>query len=171
MRDDATGDKRLVAYIVPQSEKTITINEIRQFLKAKLPSYMIPNAFVILDALPLTANGKIDSRALPPPESSSEPSEKYVAPRNPIEDILVTVWSEVLKVEKVGINDNFFELGGHSLLATKLVAQIRDRLKVELPLRQLFNSATLAELAQGIEQLKQEKSDTIVPAILPRKRK
>jgi len=171
VRDDATGDKRLVAYIVPQSEKIITINEIRQFLKAKLPDYMIPNAFVILDALPLTANGKIDRRALPPPESSSEPSEKYVAPRNPIEDILVTVWSEVLKVEKVGINDNFFELGGHSLLATKLVAQIRDRLKVELPLRQLFNSATLAELAQGIEQLKQEKSDTIVPAILPRKRK
>ncbi|MCE2664272.1 MAG: amino acid adenylation domain-containing protein, partial [Microcystis sp. 53602_E8] len=171
VRDDATGDKRLVAYIVPQSEKTITINEIRQFLKAQLPGYMIPNAFVILDALPLTANGKIDSRALPPPESSSEPSDKYVAPRTPIEDILVTVWSEVLKVEKVGINDNFFELGGHSLLATKLVAQIRDRLKVELPLRQLFNSATLAELAQGIEQLKQQKSDTIVPAILPRKRK
>ncbi|WOB66746.1 non-ribosomal peptide synthetase [Microcystis aeruginosa] len=171
VRDDATGDKRLVAYIVPQSEKTITINEIRQFLKAQLPGYMIPNAFVILDALPLTANGKIDSRALPPPESSSEPSDKYVAPRTPIEDILVTVWSEVLKVEKVGINDNFFELGGHSLLATKLVAQIRDRLKVELPLRQLFNSATLAELAQGIEQLKQEKSDTIIPAILPRKRK
>ncbi len=171
VRDDATGDKRLVAYIVPQSEKTITINEIRQFLKAQLPGYMIPNAFVILDALPLTANGKIDSRALPPPESSSEASDKYAAPRTPIEDILVTVWSEVLKVEKVGINDNFFELGGHSLLATKLVAQIRDRLKVELPLRQLFNSATLAELAQGIEQLKQQKSDTIVPAILPRKRK
>ncbi|BCU12466.1 non-ribosomal peptide synthetase [Microcystis aeruginosa] len=171
VRDDTTGDKRLVAYIVPQSEKIITINEIRQFLKAKLPDYMIPNAFVILDALPLTANGKIDRRALPPPESSSEPSDKYVAPRNPIEDILVTVWSEVLKVEKVGINDNFFELGGHSLLATKLVAQIRDRLKVELPLRQLFNSATLAELAQGIEQLKQEKSAPIVPAILPRKRK
>ncbi len=171
VRDDTTGDKRLVAYIVPQSEKTITINEIRQFLKAKLPDYMIPNAFVILDALPLTANGKIDRRALPPPESSSEPSDKYAAPRTPIEDILVTVWSEVLKVEKVGINDNFFELGGHSLLATKLVAQIRDRLKVELPLRQLFNSATLAELAQGIEQLKQEKSDTIIPAILPRKRK
>ncbi len=171
VRDDTTGDKRLVAYIVPQSEKTITINEIRQFLKAKLPSYMIPNAFVILDALPLTANGKIDRRALPPPESSSEPSEKYVAPRNPIEDILVNVWSEILKVEKVGINDNFFELGGHSLLATKLVAQIRDRLKVELPLRQLFNTATLAELAQGIEQLKQQTPDSLVPAILPRKRK
>ncbi|MCA2621160.1 MULTISPECIES: non-ribosomal peptide synthetase [unclassified Microcystis] len=171
VRDDTTGDKRLVAYIVPQSEKTITINEIRQFLKAKLPSYMVPNAFVILDALPLTANGKIDRRALPPSESSSEPSEKYVAPRNPIEDILVNVWSEILKVEKVGINDNFFELGGHSLLATKLVAQIRDHLKIELPLRQLFNTATLAELAQGIEQLKQQTPDSPVPTILPRKRK
>jgi acyl carrier protein len=131
---------------------------------------MVPNAFVILEALPLTANGKIDRRALPPPESGSEASDKYVAPRTPMEEILATIWSEVLKVEKVGINDNFFELGGHSLLATKLVAQIRDRLKIELPLRQLFNSATLAELAQGIEQFKQEKSP-IVPAILPRRRK
>jgi amino acid adenylation domain-containing protein len=168
--DDTAGDKRLVAYIVPQPEITIIIDEIRQFLKAKLPDYMVPNAFVILAALPLTANGKIDRRALPPPESGSEVSDKYVAPRTPMEEILVTIWSEVLKVEKVGINDNFFELGGHSLLATQLVAQIRDRLKIELPLRQLFNSATLAELAQGIEQLKQEKSP-IVPAILPRRRK
>ena len=169
--DDTTGDKRLVAYIVPQSEITITIDEIRQFLKAKLPDYMVPNAFVILAALPLTANGKIDRRALPPPESGSEVSDKYVVPRTPMEEILATIWSEVLKVEKVGINDNFFELGGHSLLATQLVAQIRDRLKVELPLRQLFNTATLAELAQGIEQLKQQKSAPIVPAILPRRRK
>jgi non-ribosomal peptide synthetase component F len=168
--DDTTGDKRLVAYLVPQPEITIIIDEIRQFLKAKLPDYMVPNAFVILAALPLTANGKIDRRALPPPESGSEASDKYVAPRTPMEEILATIWSEVLKVEKVGINDNFFELGGHSLLATKLVAQIRDRLKIELPLRQLFNSATLAELAQGIEQFKQEKSP-IVPAILPRRRK
>ncbi|MCB8783758.1 non-ribosomal peptide synthetase [Planktothrix agardhii] len=169
--DDKTGDKRLVAYIVPQPEITITIDEIRQFLKAKLPDYMVPNAFVILAALPLTANGKIDRRALPPPESGSEVSDKYVAPRTPMEEILATIWSEVLKVEKVGINDNFFELGGHSLLATQLVAQIRDRLKIELPLRQLFNTATLAELAQGIEQLKQQTSTPIVTAILPRRRK
>ncbi|MBG0746749.1 MAG: amino acid adenylation domain-containing protein [Planktothrix agardhii KL2] len=166
--DDTAGDKRLVAYIVPQPEITIIIDEIRQFLKAKLPDYMVPNAFVILAALPLTANGKIDRRALPPP--NLDISDKYVAPSTPIEEILVNIWSEVLKVEKVGINDNFFELGGHSLLATQLVAQIRDRLKIELPLRQLFNTATLAELAQGIEQLKQEKLP-IIPAILPRKRK
>jgi amino acid adenylation domain-containing protein len=166
--DDTAGDKRLVAYIVPQPEITIIIDEIRQFLKAKLPDYMVPNAFVILAALPLTTNGKIDRRALPPP--NLDISDKYVAPSTPIEEILVNIWSEVLKVEKVGINDNFFELGGHSLLATQLVAQIRDRLKIELPLRQLFNTATLAELAQGIEQLKQEKLP-IIPAILPRKRK
>ncbi|MCF3573232.1 non-ribosomal peptide synthetase [Planktothrix agardhii] len=166
--DDTAGDKRLVAYMVPQPEITIIIDEIRQFLKAKLPDYMVPNAFVILEALPLTTNGKIDRRALPPP--NLDISDKYVAPSTPIEEILVNIWSEVLKVEKVGINDNFFELGGHSLLATQLVAQIRDRLKIELPLRQLFNTATLAELAQGIEQLKQEKLP-IIPAILPRKRK
>ena len=167
--DDTAGDKRLVAYIVPQPEITIIIDEIRQFLKAKLPDYMVPNAFVILEALPLTTNGKIDRRALPPP--NLDISDKYVAPSTPIEEILVNIWSEVLKVEKVGINDNFFELGGHSLLATQLVAQIRDRLKIELPLRQLFNTATLAELAQGIEQLKQQQSAPIVTAILPRRRK
>ena len=169
--DDTTGDKRLVAYIVPQPEVTITIDEIRQFLKAKLPDYMIPNAFVILESLPLTANGKIDRRALPPPTLDIKTADKYVAPRTPIEEILVNIWSEVLKVKQVSINDNFFELGGHSLLATQLVAQIRDHLKVELPLRQLFNSATLAELAQGIEQLKQQQSAPIVTAILPRRRK
>ena len=169
--DDTAGNKRLIAYIVPQLKTTIAIDEIRQFMKAKLPDYMVPNAFVILEALPLTANGKIDRDALPLPESSREMSDKYVAPRTSIEEILVNIWSKVLKVERVGINDNFFELGGHSLLATQLVAQIRDRLKIELSLRQLFNSATLAELAQGIEQLEQQKSAPIVPAILPRRKK
>jgi non-ribosomal peptide synthetase component F len=169
--DDTAGNKRLIAYIVPQLKTTIAIDEIRQFMKAKLPDYMVPNTFVILEALPLTANGKIDRDALPLPESSREMSDKYVAPRTSIEEILVNIWSKVLKVERVGINDNFFELGGHSLLATQLVAQIRDRLKIELSLRQLFNSATLAELAQGIEQLEQQKSAPIVPAILPRRKK
>ena len=103
-REDTPGDKRLVAYIVPHQEQTPTISELRQFLKAKLPEYMVPNAIVILEALPLTPNGKVDRRALPAPDLHSERIDKYVAPRNPIEEILAQIWAQVLKVEQVGIS-------------------------------------------------------------------
>ncbi|MDJ0729380.1 MAG: amino acid adenylation domain-containing protein, partial [Crocosphaera sp.] len=183
VREDTPGDKRLVAYLVPQPDITlkeagverqeaaasVTIEEIRQFLKAKLPDYMVPNGFVILETLPLTANGKIDRRALPAPEFHNE--DKYVAPRTPIEEKLTNIWSQILQVEKVGINDNFFELGGHSLLVTQLVARIRDTFNIEIPLRDLFVAPTVNELAQSIEQLQQQNSAPIVPPILPRRRK
>ncbi|MFO0108791.1 MAG: non-ribosomal peptide synthetase, partial [bacterium] len=117
VREDITGDKRLVGYIVPQKEVTPTVSELRQFLKAKLPEYMVPNAFVILDSLPLTPNGKIDHRALPAPDLHREFKHKYVAPRTPVEEMLAQIWAQVLKVEQVGIEDNFFTFGGHSLLA------------------------------------------------------
>ncbi|MEB3279244.1 MAG: amino acid adenylation domain-containing protein [Lyngbya sp.] len=171
VREDEPGDKRLVAYVIPQKQTTLTSNELRQFLKEKLPDYMVPNPFVMLESLPLTANGKIDRRALPAPEFQSELTEKYIAPRSPTEEMLAQIWGELLKVEKVGINDNFFELGGHSLLATQLVSRIRNTFQVELPLRELFNTATLAELAQLIPQLKQQNSDLTVPRILPRRKR
>ncbi|MEH2092714.1 AMP-binding enzyme [Nostoc sp.] len=114
-REDNRGDKRLVAYIVPQPQVTPTISVLRSFLKEKLPEYMVPSAIVILEALPVTPNGKIDRRALPAPEPSSESRDKYVAPRNPIEEILAQIWQQVLKVELVGRDDDFFELGGHYL--------------------------------------------------------
>ena len=167
VREDTPGDKRLVAYIVPQQGQTPTINQLRQFLKAKLPEYMVPNAFVVLESLPLTPNGKIDRRALPQPDLSKL-TDQYLAPRTPTEEILAQIWSQVLKVELVGINDNFFSLGGHSLLATQLVSRIRNTFKVELPLRQLFATATIAELAQAIEQLQQQNLEHTAPAILPR---
>nr|MDZ8007540.1 phosphopantetheine-binding protein [Nostoc sp. DedSLP05]MDZ8097379.1 phosphopantetheine-binding protein [Nostoc sp. DedSLP01] len=98
-------------------------------------------------------------------------TEKYVAPRNPIEEMLTHMWTQVLKIELVGVYDNFFELGGHSLLATQLVSRIRDRFKVQLPLRELFNGATIAELAQSIGKLQQQNSNLTIPRILPRSKR
>ncbi|MBD2520193.1 amino acid adenylation domain-containing protein, partial [Nostoc sp. FACHB-973] len=167
-REDTPGDKRLVAYVVPYQHSTPTTNELRQFLKAKLPDYMVPSAFVMLESMPLTSNGKVDRRALPAPDLYSERTEKYVAPRTPIEEILAQIWAQVLQLPQLGIHDNFFELGGHSLLATQLVSRIRNIFKVELPLRELFARATLAELAQEIEQLQQQNLELSAPPILPR---
>ncbi|MCC5659230.1 amino acid adenylation domain-containing protein [Nostoc sp. XA010] len=167
-REDTPVDKRLVAYVVPHQHCILSINELRQFLKAKLPEYMIPNAFVILESLPLTPSGKVDRRVLPAPDLHSELKAKYIAPRTPVEEMLAQIWAQVLKVEQVGIHDNFFELGGHSLLATQLVSRIRNIFKVELPLRELFAKATVAELAQAIEQLQQQDLDMSALPILPR---
>jgi amino acid adenylation domain-containing protein/thioester reductase-like protein len=167
-REDTIGDKRLVAYIVPQPEQTPIVSVLRSFLKSKLPEYMVPSAIVILDALPLTPTGKVNRRALPAPEPSSELLEKYVAPRTPIEEILAQIWSQVLKVELVGRHDNFFELGGHSLLATQLVSRVRSSLKVELPLRSLFAAPTIAELSPNIQRLQQQDIELAAPPILRR---
>ncbi|MBD2517741.1 amino acid adenylation domain-containing protein, partial [Nostoc sp. FACHB-973] len=167
-RVDNPGDKRLVAYIVPQPQQTPKVSELHSFLKEKLPQYMVPSFIVILESLPLTPNGKIDRRALPAPQPSSELSEKYVAPRTPIEEILALIWTQVLKVEVVGIHDNFFTLGGHSLLATQLISRVRTSLKVELPLRSLFAAPTIAQLSQNIQQLQQQDLELSAPPILPR---
>ncbi|MFB2837774.1 amino acid adenylation domain-containing protein, partial [Floridanema evergladense] len=135
VREDNLGDKRLVAYLVSDSEITPTTNELRQYLKALLPEYMVPSTFIFLETLPLTPNGKVDRRALPTPELNNAPTENYVAPRTPIEEILSHLFSQVLKLNQIGINDNFFEIGGHSLLATQLISRIRTHLQIELPLR------------------------------------
>ncbi|MBD2510596.1 non-ribosomal peptide synthase/polyketide synthase [Nostoc muscorum FACHB-395] len=168
VREDTPGDKRLVAYIVPQPEQRVSVNVVRSFLKEKLPEYMLPSAIVILEALPITSNGKLDRRVLPAPDLHSQLSDQYVAPRNPIEEILSLIWAQVLKVELVGIHDNFFELGGHSLLATQLVSRIRTNLKVELPLRELFAAPTIAQLAPIIQRLQQQDLELIAPPILKR---
>ncbi|MEH2001258.1 MAG: amino acid adenylation domain-containing protein [Nostoc sp.] len=170
IREDELDDKRLVAYVVPKVKQSSTAAELRQFLANQLPSYMVPNTFVMLESLPLTSNGKVDRRALPKPELDSKLLEKFVAPRTPIEEMLAQIWAQVLKVEQVGIYDNFFELGGHSLLATQLLSRIRTSLKVELPLRSLFAAATLAELAQEMGQLQQQSLEKTSLPILPRAR-
>ncbi|QFS50798.1 non-ribosomal peptide synthetase [Nostoc sphaeroides] len=164
VREDIQDDKRLVAYIVPQTTN-ISVLELRHFLKAKLPEYMIPSAFVVLEKFPLTPNGKIDRRALPAPDKIHQPDENYSLGLTPVQEMLAGIWAEILGIKQVGIHENFFELGGHSLLATRVISQIRKAFKVELPLRCLFESPTIAELAKEIEQTTKKELTVKLPSI------
>jgi len=168
VREDEPGNKYLVAYIVPREAVLPTVSELRSFLKQKLPDYMVPSAFVMLDSLPLTPNGKVDSRALPAPDRARFGSEKTLAlPRTPIEEVLAGIWAQVLGCESVSIHDNFFDLGGHSLLATQVIGRLRSVLQVELPLRCLFESPTIAELAESIEATMKAGQGLKAPPIVP----
>ncbi|MDM8560647.1 non-ribosomal peptide synthase/polyketide synthase [Candidatus Parabeggiatoa sp. HSG14] len=165
VREYQTNDKRLVAYIVPeQNTAQSTPSELLRFLKEKLPDYMVPSALVMLDALPLNPNGKVERNALPAPENSVD-EESYIAPRTPTEEILGGLFANILKLEQVGIQDNFFERGGHSLLATQLISRIRDTFAVELPLRDLFESPTIADLVMPIEAARQNESIPPIQAV------
>ena len=159
-REDGTGDKKLVGYVVPHREQSLATSDLRNFLKSKLPDYMVPSAFVFLDTLPLTPNGKVDRKALPEPnQSRPELEENYVAPRTLVEELLAEIWAGLLKIDQVGIHDNFFDLGGHSLLATRVVSQIRRTLQVELPLRALFEKPTVEQLAVLITQSQAKRAE------------
>ena len=144
----------MVAYVVPRDGQADALEDLRSQLKLRLPDYMVPSAFVVLEKLPLTPNGKINRKALPAPEASEQLKTAYVAPRTATEEILAGIWADVLGLERIGIEDNFFELGGHSLLATQMVSRVRQALRVELPLRELFAAPTIAELGAGIEALR-----------------
>ena len=143
--------KRLIAYFVAKKEKNLSVDELRNFLKRKLPEYMIPTAFVALKTLPLTPNGKIDLKRLPKPELESLTSKTFTAPRNSTEKLIASIWANLLEIKQIGIHHNFFELGGHSLLATQVVSRIKQAFSIEIPLRSLFENPTVAELAQRIE--------------------
>ncbi|BAZ48975.1 McnE protein [Nostoc sp. NIES-4103] len=148
VREDNPGDKRLVAYVVPHLQQTVTTNELHCFLREKLPEYMVPSSVVILESLPLTPNGKVDRRALPNPDQGRQESEKiFVAPRNKLEHQLTKIWENVLGIQPISITDKFFDLGGHSLLAVKLFAQIEKTFQKNLPLATLFASPTIEQLA------------------------
>ena len=152
--EDVPGEKHLVAYPVMLQGQTFTIGDLRTYLQDRLPAYMIPSAFVTLDALPLTPNGKVDRRALPKPDVVRlEREGAFVSARTSAEEVVAEIWAEVLPVEHVGIYDNFFELGGHSLLATRLIGRVRAVLQVEVPLRAVFETPTVAGLARQIEQI------------------
>jgi acyl carrier protein len=140
------------------------IPQLQSYLEQNLPEYMIPSAFVVLEALPLTSSGKVNRRVLPAPDWGKQ--GRVVTARSPIEQKLAIIWAELLGLKSVGIHDNFFQLGGHSLLATQLTSRIRDIFGVELPLRNIFESPTLAQLAQIIEDLqsRQQQQD---PGIVP----
>ncbi|MEG4227987.1 amino acid adenylation domain-containing protein [Microcoleus sp. N9_B2] len=170
VREDNPGDKRLVAYIVVNSElrgghgntaptNSEFINHLRVFLKQKLPQYMIPSAFVLLEAMPLTPNGKIDRRSLRAPDTNTAEFESnFTEPRTPDEQLIAEIWAEVLGLERVGIHDNFFELGGHSLLATQAIARLREAFQIELPLRVLFESPTVATVTESLLQYRTEQN-------------
>ncbi|MBD2013421.1 amino acid adenylation domain-containing protein [Microcoleus sp. FACHB-53] len=166
LREDEPGNPRLVAYLVSQSCQDELAQKLRRFVGEHLPSYMVPSLFVKLEALPLTPNGKVDRKALPVPEATTtSPQEAVVLPRNPVEEVLAEIWYQLLGVEAVGIDQNFFELGGHSLLATQVISRIEKAFGVELPVRCLFESPTLAELAASVQKLMQSQSERPVPPI------
>ena len=150
-RKDEPGERRLVAYVVAAAAaEGISAGELRRYLRERLPEYMVPSAFVPLASMPLTANGKVDRRALPAPEQAGGAS--YSAPRTPMEEILCGIWADVFKIKPVSIEDNFFELGGHSLLATQLVSRVRETFQIDLALRRLFELPTISALADALQE-------------------
>jgi thioesterase domain-containing protein len=154
-REDRPGDQRLVAYVVPAPGEPFDPRPVRAFLSEKLPEYMVPSAFVALEALPLTPSGKVDRKALPAPEHTGSDDRPHVAPRDNLELQLARVWEEVLGVRPVGVTSNFFELGGHSLLALRLMAGIRGSLGRTLPVVSLFQAPTVEGLANLLRRQRQ----------------
>jgi len=151
------SDKRLIAYLAAGVEDRPTPGQLRAYLLDKLPDYMVPSVFVFMDALPLSPNGKLDRKSLPAiSHSALDLGHEYVAPESATEIELARLWTTILRLETIGIHDNFFEVGGHSLLATQLVSHIRESFDIELPLRAIFETPTIAGLAKTIEELRPE---------------
>ncbi|WP_415835441.1 amino acid adenylation domain-containing protein, partial [Corallococcus soli] len=172
VREDSPGDKRLVAYVVPsapgeEGASAPTPDSLRATLKQHLPEYMVPAAFVLMDALPLNANNKVDRKALPAPDAASVVRAASRPPETDTERQLASLWADVLKLDTVGAGDDFFALGGHSLLATQLVSRLRTGFGVELPLRALFESPTLEALAERIEILRARSLALNAPPLVP----
>ena len=150
-REDVPGDKRLVAYLTVNGGEPPKVSELRSLLQAKLPEYMVPSAFVILDRIPQTPNGKVDRKALPMPDLGRPALEKaFVAPRTSIEKVLADIWSQVLRIKDVGVHDRFFELGGDSILSVQVIAKA-NQAGLRLTLKQIFQHQTIAELALAAE--------------------
>ena len=166
VQEGPDGEKRLVAYVVPEAGVQLTAGGLRNSLKDRLPEYMLPAAWGVLQKLPLTTTGKVDRQALEKinPESMLD-GRKGGAASTQTEEILCGIWSRVLKIDSVGVHDNFFEIGGHSLLATQLISRIQDAFSVELPLRTLFESPTIAELAISMEHIRRQKFGLELPPI------
>jgi amino acid adenylation domain-containing protein len=159
-REDSSGNKYLCAYVVLKEE--LESGTLRDFLLKYLPESMVPSLFVVMDALPRTISGKVDRRSLPVPNRQGG-TQTFVAPRTPVEEQLAQIWTQILNLDRVGVNDNFFELGGHSLLATQLVSRIGKAFQAELPLRTVFESPTVASMAESIETIHWAKESSQVP--------
>ncbi|MFC0210898.1 non-ribosomal peptide synthase/polyketide synthase [Paenibacillus chartarius] len=161
-REDGAGQKQLAAYFV--AEQPLSVSGLRSELSQVMPAYMLPTYFVQLERMPLTSNGKVDRKALPAPEESVQTGADYTAPRTPTEAQLVRIWQQVLGVRTIGVKDNFFDLGGHSLRATTLVTLIHKELNRSVPLRDVFESPTIEQLAQKLEAMEQSSYSAIPPA-------
>jgi acyl carrier protein len=158
VREFAIGDSRLVVYVVADGE--VDPAALRDYLRGKLPEYLLPSAFVLLEKLPLLPSGKINKHALPAPEITRQAvAESYVAPRTAMEEIIAGIWSELLGVERVGVYDNFFELGGHSLLAAQIIVRVRHKFAVNVPLQSLFDTPNVAGLALAVTQTQAQMLD------------
>jgi acyl carrier protein len=153
--EETNARKRLVAYVVPDAREqnsSLSSSELRQFLQERLPEYMVPSAFVLLEKLPLTPNGKLDRRALPQKYDHVFEETAFTEPQTPTEKELAQIWMGVLELEKVGINESFFAIGGHSLMAMQLVSRVRMRFGVELALYDFFAAPTIQKLAELVEE-------------------
>jgi acyl carrier protein len=152
-REDQPGDVRLVAYMVAASQPLPTVNALQAFLRQRLPDYMVPAAFVYLETLPLTATGKVDRRAVPPPSTTRPPlAQPFEAPRTPVEEQLARLWAEMLGLDSISIHDDFLALGGHSLLAMRIITRVCDTFRVDVSMRSLLASPTVADMATLIVQ-------------------
>jgi len=168
-REDAPGDKWLVAYYTrAEGEEPVNGEALRSHLLTQLPGYMVPSAYVELERMPLTLNGKVDRRSLPKPERGS--GAEHETPQTPTEEILAGIWAEVLRLERVGRQANFFELGGHSLLTTQIISRVRGALEVDVPLRFLFEAPELSEFAARVEELRRCGTRLEAPALVRRER-
>ena len=153
-REDAPGDKRLIVYVAPAADADLRVNELYSYLKDKLPEYMMPSAFVVLEQMPLTVNGKVDRRALPAPDHERpDIEEPFIAPRTPAEEVVASIWKDVLGINEIGVRDNFFRLGGHSMLAARSNFRLREAFGIDLPLRSLFISPTVEGVVESIAEL------------------
>ena len=165
-RDDVGGEAQLIAYIVAAAGRQPEANELRDFLKTRLPAYMIPAGFVFLERMPLTAHGKLDRPALAAIRRGLRVAgSEFVAPRNSTEEVLAGIWGDLLEVEDVGVFGNFFDLGGHSLLAGRVLARVANVFGVSLPIRALFEAPTVEALARRIDEARETQSNEPRPEI------
>ncbi len=166
VRTDAKGDQIIFGYAAARDGAQLAVTELQSFLRERIPEYMIPSAFVMLDSLPLTPNGKVDRKALPVPDVAETSGESDQV-RTPVEEILAGIWADVLRLKEVNINQNFFDLGGHSLLATQVVSRVRRVLNLDIPLRLLFESPTISSFARSLDQLRKAGRVWEAPPIRP----
>jgi amino acid adenylation domain-containing protein len=162
-REDSRGDKKLVGYVVTEPGQANSADELRAYLKEQLPEVMVPAAIVVIPKIPLNPNGKVDRQALPEPEAAQ--SRAFLAPNGATEEGVATIWQEVFRRDRIGADENFFDLGGHSLLATQVISRIRERFRVELPIRAMFDHPTISGLAEAVTSASATPAATVAPIV------